>query len=196
MAVLIAMLALTAHTAPKKGGGNSNATPATIEFDDLLGDAIQSDGAGPYDVSLTEDGSVTIISFSKKQEIWLDFSDCDPAPDLTCDGPFRSGTKSGFVGAAEIAITELQGAPGDTERVGFRIGFRTSEGKWSVGMVADVTRFDDDGDGVSDRFVIEHDGTTSVSLYRFFSRRGIGPGYNWIEQGRYFLPWGATLSIP
>jgi hypothetical protein len=198
IAAAIALLALTAHTAPGKGGGKDRPAPATLEFDDIEGDAIQSDGLGDHDVSIEQDGLVTRISLGKKQELFFDFSDCDDSANLSCEGPFGPDTTSDYVAGVTFALvtSELDGAPNTSGRVGLSIGFRTPEGNWGLGRAVDVYRFDDDDDGVVDRYVFDNPGTNSDLLSKFFSRRGIGSGAHYLPHGRFFMPWGATLRIP
>ena len=201
-AAAIAILTITAHTAPG-GGGGKNRPKATLTFDDLPGDAIQSDGLGPYEVTVEQEvdriygDEETVVSLGKKQALFFDFSDCDESANLSCEGPFGPDTTSAEVVDVTIRFRQdLLGAPGTTGRVGVRFVFRTVEGQWRLTSVADVHRFDDDNDGVADRYVIEDDGTSSWSLTKFVNRRGFGGGANYIPHGKFFMPWGATLRLP
>lgn len=90
-----------------------------------------------------------------------------------------------------------------TDRVGVTFEYQTSEGRWKLRTVADVTPYDDDDDGAIDRMVIEHDGTSSSKHFKGYrQRRGQGPfpdlpdGFTYLEHGRFFMPWGAELRIP
>ncbi|MHC4953049.1 MAG: hypothetical protein ACYTGZ_04105 [Planctomycetota bacterium] len=192
----VAILSLTAETAPGKGGGNNNPPPATIEFDDLAGDAIQSDGNGPYDVSVESDDYETILSFTKKQEIWFDYSDCDPVEGLSCEGPFGPDATSDHVGGATIHIPTPRNGVGVTDSVGIAFYFQTAEGRWKLQTIADVTPYDDDDDGAIDRLVIEHYGTSSSKFFEGIGQRRGPGGFTFLEHGRFFMPWGAEILIP
>lgn len=194
VAALVALLAIPAWSAPGRGGGKPGALTGVLAFDDLPGHAIQSDGFGPYDVSVTEEESSAVIQLTNQQEIWLDFSDCDPVAGLSCEGPFGPDTTSGYVAGATIRFYK-DVEPGLTERVGARVYFQTSQGMWKLVLSVDVTSYDDDGDGAVDRYVVEHDGTTSITLAKFVNGRGVGQSSNYLEEGRFFMPWGAELSI-
>jgi hypothetical protein len=203
----IVTLSLTAHTAPGGNGGGKNKPKGTLTFDDLAGDAIQSDGLGPYEASATEEEygafAEIVVSLTNRQEIWLDFSDCDPIAGLSCDGPFGPAATSDYVAGVTIDFRIRAPEPGVTDRVNVSFGFQTSEGKWSLATVAEVTPYDDDNDGAIDRYGIDHDGTTSSKLFEGLRvRRGQGPfpdlpdGFAYVERGRFFMPWGATLELP
>jgi len=194
IAVAIAVVAFLAHGAKAKGG-KPGAAAATLEFRDAAFDAVQSDGLGPYDVAVTEDQFDIVVSLTKNQATWLDFSDCDPVQGLSCEGPFGPDTTSDYVDSATIALPNLDWTPGVTEHVGVSIGFQVSGQKWKLLKGTDVTPYDDDDDGVIDRFVIEEDGTTSAKLLKGYAQRRGSGGFTYLEDGRFFMPWGATLQL-
>jgi hypothetical protein len=198
VAATVALLALTGHTAPGGKGGGKNAPRATLTLDDFEGDAIRSDGLGPYDVTLERDGLYTTVSLRRKDDLFFDFSDCDHDANLSCEGPFGPDTTSGAVGGVTLTLvsSELEGAPNTSGQAGLAIAFQTTEGKWILGRAIDVYRFDDDGDGVVDTYVFDNPGTPSDILSKFDSARGIGPGATYLPHGRFFMPWGATLRLP
>jgi len=195
IAAAVAVLAVTGHTAPGKGGGKSS-NAATLTFEDLEGDAIRSDGSGPYDVSIEEDGQVTTLAFGRKRGLLLDFSDCDHSANLGCEGPF-SGTTAGEVGGViTLTLYGLHGEPNTAGEGSVVFEFTTRHGKWRLWAWVAIARFDDDGDGASDRFVLEDPGETSAGLQKFFSRRTPFSGADWRDHGRFFMPWGAELRLP
>jgi hypothetical protein len=195
--VLVALLAIPAWSAPGKGGGKPSSPAWTLTLEDLAGDAIQSDGSGPYEASVTPDAydeATTVVELGKKQEIWLDFSDCDSVAGLSCEGPFGPDASSGYVAGATFTFYSDVDL-GVTERAGARVYFQTPEGRWKLVLSLDITAYDDDDDGGVDRYVLAHDGTTSISLGKFVNGRGVGQSDNYLEEGRFFMPWGAELTL-
>lgn len=198
-AAAVALLALTAHTAPGKGGGKNTTPPATLTFDDVAGDAITSDGLGPYDASVAVEYRSVTLSIKKGRSLFLDFSDCNHAANLSCEGVFGSDSTSGEVSSAiTLTLYGLEGAPNTTDQVGAYLEFQNSGGKWELASLITVYRLaDDDGDGVADNFVLEDTGEAPTWLGKFFSQRSpFSNNGGYIEHGSFFMPWGATLHLP
>ena len=171
---------ITVFSLAARGGKPESATNATVEFDDLVIDAIQSDGLGPYGASVSGGSfAVVTVTTGKKRGISFDFSDCaigcDGALDLS--GTIRDVTLT--VGSNGYALFE----------------FTTAHGRFELtGAGTTLTGFDDDADGDIDRYVIENDGTTAAWLVKLLSR-GLRGAPRQESHGSYFMPWGAEVIV-
>ncbi|MHC4953052.1 MAG: hypothetical protein ACYTGZ_04120 [Planctomycetota bacterium] len=176
LAATVALLALTAHTAPK------NCTPkSTFTFDDLAGDAIQSDLLGSYEATL--EGEYLALSTGKKRSFHLDFSDCASGP---CDGPFRDTLADSVSVTVGLYLWN---------RAGW-IEFNANGKKWELWFRDLHVTPTYDASGQVDGYVIEDPGEEPAQLYEVAAgayRRLIPLP---IDRGRYYMPWGATVRLP
>ena len=158
-------------------------TPATLTFDDLAGDAIRSDGLGPYTASL-ENGVIRLAT-GKKRSIHFDFSTCLPG---------YSNCKSPFGLSSSDTISSV------TAEIGVRNGgalfaFTISGEKFELNVwPLAVREIDDDDDGVTDRYVVESTDQTQAVLD---SEASHGP--RGTVQGDYYgvfsMPWGIEVTV-
>jgi len=178
---LATLLAVTAASAAR-GGQKQTGTPAIAAFDDLEGDAIQSDGLGPYDATI-QDGVITVKA-SRNRAIWFDFSDPLWADSET---PFGSAT-SGSVANATLSVYPDYGT------ATFDL-----DGKYSLSCAVDVTEIDDDNDGIVDRYLVEPTSIDGHSLWKTVAPRGgrgVEPGSErWEFLGQFSMPWGIEVIV-
>ncbi|MHC4960440.1 MAG: hypothetical protein ACYTGN_18990, partial [Planctomycetota bacterium] len=104
---LLLALALASVTVAAKGG--KAAVPATILFDDVLGDAIQSDGLGAYAGALNPRTGNFELS-TGADELFFDFS-VAVYPGAT--PPFQSG----YIDDVTLTVYAMDGAPGTSAPV-------------------------------------------------------------------------------
>jgi len=154
-------------------------TPATAVFDDLAGDAIRSDGNGSYDATIEDD--IITIATGKKRNLSFDFSTCLFGD---CTGPFVSSTNATLTVRllADTAFIEYTGGGGEHALL----------------AAVEISAFDDDDDGTTDRYVIETSGESRHSLFRRTKAggRGVEPGHErmlWIAD--FSVPWGVEVTV-
>ena len=169
-----------------RGGKPQTGTPATLTFDDLQGDAIQSDGLGAY--AATIENQVLTVAIGKKRSLFLDFSTCLSG---LCGSPFGTST-SGTTPNPTMTVW-LQDTPDDGTSTAV-IEFKAA-GKYMMAMNGLISRFDDDGDGTIDHYVIEG---ISGALFRIISEkqevpRGTPPRLEFV--GNFSMPWGAEVLV-
>ena len=186
LALVFATLSLSADgvLAARGGKPQPTGTPATLTFDDLLGDAIRSDGLGSYDATI-ENGVIT-LSTGKKRKLFYDFSTCLGIDLRFCDGPFGSTTGT----AATSMWVDLA-----TGTAGFKFNGSGGEQLLSVGGLS-IGQFDDNDDGTIDRYVIETTGVAGHGLYRLIKRGGRYRGFPRYEfRGTFSMPWGFEVVV-
>ena len=186
LALIFAALSLSADgvLAARGGKPQPTGTPATVTFDDLLGDAIKSDGLGPYDATI-ENGVITLTT-GKKRKLSFDFSTCLGG---ACEDSTGSSTTDS---SATMTVHLLKGGAAGFE-------FKGGGGHQSLVVFGlEISTFDDDGDGSTDRYVIETSGEGEHRLFREFQRggRAVEPGttrFEWIAD--FSMPWGIEVVV-
>lgn len=172
LAAIAALLATAGHAAAAKGG---KVTPATIVFDDLVGDAIQSDGLGAYDGSINRDGSLVVAT--GRRSLVFDFG--------WYDGPF----------AVDDVVITVSSLDAETATVTFEYrwydfwarGDATDE--WRVTMSVSVTQIGD---------TVHLAPTSDAEIWWREHHRGpfrsdrTAP--EWMLADIRDLPWGAVVS--
>ena len=108
VAACAALTMVATHTAlAGKAGKGSSAV--TVRFDDLLGDAIRSDGLGPYGGSvLSKDGSLKMST--GKRTMFFDFSKPVLAGSIQ---PFGADADSGHISSVSLVVVWGLDGPGD-----------------------------------------------------------------------------------
>jgi len=182
-ATFITFFVSTAAGAPPSAG--SGGLTATFAFADAPGDRIASDGLGSYDATL--DGTTLTLTTSKRRAIYMDFSDLLLDSGSTPSGPSSAGLVSPVTVTVDlttpVAVFNYSGPGGDQALV--------------VNDLA-VSAFDDDQDGVADRYVVETTALARHDLFLFTKKggRGTEPGVmHGIWQGRYAMPWSAQVTV-
>jgi hypothetical protein len=187
LGLALVLVTLSVNGALAAGGGKpepTTGTPVTVVFDDLVGDAIGSDGLGAYDATI-EDGVITLAT-GKKRKLSFDFSTCVGG---SCEGPFGSST-SGEV--SDVAVT-LDVSNGTAV-------FKFTAGRkylLTVGGLL-ITTIDDNGDGTIEGYFIETSGEAGHTLWRQIQRvgRGVEPGSTRYESiGFFSMPWGIEVTV-
>ena len=183
--IVAALVVLSAGVLAKGKPAADAGTPATATFDDLSGDAIQSDGLGAYDATI--DGGVITLSTGRKRAVFFDFSDCLPDSD-SCDGPFGSSSSD------EVSSTLTI----DLDMGTARFEFSGAGGEYLLHAEVAITGFDDDEDGVIDRYGIETEGGAGHGLFRLDKKGGRGsePGSSrYLLVGSFSMPWGIEVVV-
>jgi hypothetical protein len=186
---VVAILSLVSSGARARGKPPSG-TPATLTFEDLVDDAIQSDGYGSYSGSI-ESGVLT-LSTGKKRSIYFDFSNCYPGYS-GCRSPFESST-DGLVSNVTVTVwlDDFTGSGYGT--AGFE--FNLSGEKFELAVVGlEVLEFDEDGDGSIDRYGVASTDATQATLSSVVER-----GFRGKYTGEYYfevfeMPWGAEVTV-
>ena len=186
LVTLVAAMALWTNSAFAARGGKPQPTGtpnATLTFDDLLGDAIGSDGLGPYDATI-ENGTITLTT-GKKRKLSFDFSTCLGG---ACEDSTGSSTTDS---SATMTVNLLKGSAG--------FQFKGGGGDQLLHVPElEISTFDDDGDGTTDRYVIETSGEAEHRLGREIQRggRAVEPGstrFEWIAD--FSMPWGVQVVV-
>jgi hypothetical protein len=199
MRITLIALAFAAATVAAKGG--KAAVPVTILFDDVAGDAIQSDGLGAYTGTVSpRTGDFELATGA--DELFFDFS-VAIYPGAT--PPFQSGLLDGVT----MTVYAMDGAPGTSSPVTVRFEFvapapdGSGPTDWRLTLWMNLSRSDTDGDGATDTYVLEHPGEYYANLAWLTDpetpsttgpRRG--PPYKddgWRAGGTFDMVWGATL---
>lgn len=183
--LLLPALAALVFLAP---GAANAAKPASLllVFDDLAGDAIQSDGLGGYAAHATRDGGWTVST--GQRSIYFDFS---TQVSGNPNGTFGYDVTAGYIDGVTITVTPI-----DETSASATFDFRLSDP-----YTADHTDFS---------LVVEVSVTTSGStaqltassdadLYYLWQSSGIrGKGRfeppSWEWAGAYDMPWGAQVG--
>lgn len=182
LAGIAALLLLSAGGVLAARGGGPNTVPnAILVFDDLEGDAIGSDGLGPYEATL--ENGILAVDTGRKRSFYFDFSNFvagDPNSPL---GAANSGSATLRLDLVQgTAIFSFNGPGGD---------YLLYTGGLQVQGV------DDDGDGTADRYLVATSGDARHDLYRLKKGgRGVEPGsvhYQW--QASYRMPWGIEALL-
>ena len=135
LAVILAALFL-AHSALAGKGGKSS-IPATIVFDDLAGDAIQSDGLGPYEGSVNDrDGSFVLQTGART--LTVDFGG-QSGPREISNVTLTVGSLDGATAVAEIEYTVVDPNGGSVD-VALRtiVSVTPSNGAYLLETIADT----------------------------------------------------------
>ena len=188
LVAIFATLSLSANGVLAARGGKpepTTGTLATAVFDDLADDAIGSDGLGSYDATI-ENGTLT-LSTGKKRGLFLDFSDCLHTLG-SCDSPFGS-SDSATKSQVTMTLDLIDGTA--------LIEFNGAGGEYLLASTVDVLAFDDDGNGSTDRYVVDTTGTAGHALFLYSKRGGRGlqpntPRYWW--QADFSMPWGIEVT--
>jgi hypothetical protein len=178
-----ALLIATTHTALAARGGKNT---VAMSFDDLPGDAVQSDGFGAYDGRQANDGSRIISAGSRA--IYFDFS---AAQTWWSIAPFSSGAKSGEIENVTITVVLLDDTTGTVE---FEFSGPDPQGsgstKYSLTMSVSATPS-------SNGYVLEASSDAELMyLYQSSGPRGNGHFYPpyWERAGSFDMPWGGDVS--
>jgi hypothetical protein len=196
-AATLAAVAAAARSGPKTDGGGKS---LTIAFGDGEGDAIKSDGQGPYDASFKGRDSDFVMSTGSR-ELFLDFS--MPQGDGN-DTPFEGDT-AGWLSGVTLTIVGVDGPPGSGVGASAFLEFNapapdgSGHTQWYLYMGCAVDRMDDDADGTTDRYLLE--GTAvQVLWWNGSNQKGHGgrgdadPTRGWTSAGMYDLPWTAVVE--
>ncbi|MHC4954842.1 MAG: hypothetical protein ACYTGZ_13230 [Planctomycetota bacterium] len=170
-----------------RGGKTPSGTPAKLTFDDSVGDTIRSDGLGSY--AATIENQILTVSTGKKRSLFFEFSNCLPG---ACESPFGSET-SGTVANTTMKVW-LQDTPEDGSATAV-FEFKGVGGNYQLSLDGLIGQFDDDQDGIIDRYVIEG---SSGCVFRRISTgpsvpRGTPPKFEFV--GCFSMPFGATVIV-
>lgn len=175
IAVAAALLATTGGRAVAAKGGNR--TAVTIVFDDLVGDAIRSDGFGPYDGSISRRGGTLVVE-TRDRSLTFDFGRTEnphEIPDVT------------------ITVSSL-GEATATADFEFRWDDLYSRGEaadeWIVTMSVSVTRS-------GDTYYLAPASDAEVwwrDHHRGPFRSDHASGAEWVLVDVVAMPWGAVVS--
>ena len=171
----VALLAATTHTAFAAKGGKA---AVAITFDDLAGDAIQSDGLGTYEGKQT--GSTWVISTGNRT-IYFDFSNTLTPGSLTY--------LSGEIENVTMTVILLDETTGTVE---FEFSGPNPDGlgstDFSLTMSVSVTPS-------SNGYLLE--ASSDAELWWLARYRQKGPGvlrHSWVLEGIYEMAWGGEVS--
>lgn len=149
-------------------GRGEKTTPVTVVFDDVLGDAIQSDGLGPYGGSLrSRDGRLTVDTGARSLYVDIGY----------ISGPRRifgmTMTVSGLEGATATAV----------------FTYDTGEEGLELTMTVSVARS-------GDAYVLAPTSDAEVWVATYERRIGRNPNVGklvWTFLGYREMPWGAEV---
>jgi len=183
---LVLLLALTAGIAvAARKSTEPTGTPATLTFDDLDGDAIRSDGQGPYDATI--DGDILSLATGTGRGLYFDFSNRLAGSGGTPFGSADSGTASNVTMTVNLAQAYATFA------------FNGAGGQHLLDVTGlEIDAFDDNGDTVPDRYVISTTGDAQHDAFVLVKKGGRGrePGSAWYEwQGSFSMPWGIEVVV-
>ncbi|MHC4954841.1 MAG: hypothetical protein ACYTGZ_13225 [Planctomycetota bacterium] len=206
LALFAALLCVATHTAlAGKAGKGSSAV--TVRFDDLLGDAIRSDGLGPYGGSvLSKDGSLKMSTGTRT--MFFDFSKPLLAGSIQ---PFGAGTDSGHISKVSLVVDWGLDGPGDAVNLEFQFVAPAPDGSgptdWRISSDIGVTRKDTTGDGVADTYILAWSSPDHAQYASTWwqdepvrdpssgPRRGPRPKDDgWRPVGRFDMAWGAVVE--
>ena len=161
-----AALLLVATAFAAKGG---NQTAATMLFDDLADDAIQSDGLGAYPGAIRGRDGTLVISTGERS-LFIDL-----------------GWAGGVQEIADMTIT-VSGLDGTSGTANFEVDY--PDGGLAVIMSVSVTRS-------GDTYYLES--TSDAEIWSAYRQRVSGRSPKngrlvWVFQGVVEMPWGAEVS--
>jgi hypothetical protein len=207
-AVLAALLAIVLSATAAKGA--KARTAATILFDDVAGDAIQSDGFGAYSGSYkSRDGSFSMST--GEGSLFFDFSS-NVNPDAVT--PFGVASDSGFLSDVDMTVSVLNGDAGATWLATVQFDFvapapdGTGPTEWRLWMAIEVEAQDTSGDGQVDTYVLSRPAPDPFPFHANLAWRTDpvndpqpgprrGPRYKddgWRAAGQFDMPWGAAIE--
>ena len=183
LAVVATLLVATTHTAAAAKGGKNT---VAMTFDDLEGDAIQSDGLGAYEGRQARDG--TRIFSTGRRTIYFDFSSALTWWSVV---PLGNGNEAGEIENVTMTVILLQETTGTVE---FEFSGPNPDGPgstdYSLTMSVSVTP---SGNG----FLLEASSDAELMyLYQSSGPRGNGHFFppSWERAGIFEMPWGGDVS--
>ena len=166
----LAALAALLFAATAFAGRGGNQTPATMLFDNLLGDKIQSDGLGPYSGFIKNSDGSLVISTGERS-LWIDLGGPDGLQPIT---------------GMTITVSSLDGT---SATVDFESG--TRDGGLAINMSVSVSRS-------GDTYYLES--TSDAEIWGSYRERQTGRTSQktgvlvWVLLGVVEMPWGAEVA--